>query len=112
MLDGESTNVSNCVCAPATTKHRGKSHKGRRHPRGIREHLGVGVLLETCVQLEGTESSRTAGVNNAFCNPLMIKAVDFLSGGVIFEQLRTRLVLVRGGEPVICVPSSEVSARS
>jgi len=53
------------------------------------------------VHLESSKGASTTGMNDSLWNTFVIKAIDLLAAGVIFEEHWTSLVLGDDFEPVI-----------
>lgn len=75
-LDGEATDIADCVCRASTAKDGGEANKEGCLAGGIGEDAGVGHILGRLVESKGTESSGATGVDDSLGNTFMIKTVD------------------------------------
>jgi hypothetical protein len=102
-LQGKATSVTDGVRATTASKNCRETLEHGSGASRVREHLGAGVLLQTLVHLEGTKGTGATGVDDTLGNALVVEAVDLLTAHVVFEELRTSVVLGCNLEPVIGV---------
>jgi len=102
-LQSKATSVTDSVRATTATKHSREAFKDRSGASGIRKNLCAGVLFQTLVHLESTESTSATGVDDTLGDAFVVEAVDLLTSHVVFQELRAGVVLGGDLQPVIGV---------
>jgi hypothetical protein len=78
-LDGEATDIADCVCRASTAEDGGEADKEGRLSGGVGEDAGVGHVFGRLVKSKGTESSGATGVDDSLRDTFMVKTVDLTS---------------------------------
>jgi len=99
-LGREPTRVAGSISRPAESVHRRKTHEHGRLPRRILEESGLRVLRHRLVGLEHSVRTRTASVDNAFGDPLVVEVGDLFAE---VEVLQERGPALAGFERVVGV---------
>lgn len=73
-LDGEPAHIPNCVCTAFASLDSGKSKEERCLPAGIGQDTRSRHIFSALEELEGTESSRPAGMHDTLRDTLVVKA--------------------------------------
>lgn len=118
-LDGESANITDCVCRTTTPKDSRESKEDRCLAGCVGQNASLGDICGGLVERELSEGASAACVDNSLGDTLVVEAVDLqmsafathsirdiiylLTTEGILQKLRTLLIVADDSEPVIGV---------
>ena len=76
-LGGKAADITHRVCRTCATLHGGETHKDRRDFIRVGEEIRFGDRFQAFIGLEVAVRRRTARVNDAFRNSLVVKMGNF-----------------------------------
>ena len=74
-LDGKASHITHCVGATSRSKDCRKSQEDRCGSRSVSQNPSTGHIFGAFVELEGSESTGTAGMDYSFGDTLVVKMV-------------------------------------